>query len=178
MKPQSGTSTARSFFTALGARGVLCLLGGLWLFYQALDPLSTAAALLAAVLAADGAVTLWAGYRNFLKEYDWWPLLAQGVSSLLFALVILLWPQLEEQILGLLMACWALWQGLSALFLYRHRMAPRWYGALGVALSIVSGAMMWFWTRLEMAEAIPVLLAGFGLATFVGGIQGQRSLLT
>jgi uncharacterized membrane protein HdeD (DUF308 family) len=96
--------------------GLLYLLAGAAVFYDPLFAMRLATLWIAVMLWLSGVLRLWIGVRDGELAGAHF-VAASGLVSLLAAVLIGFgWPQNSPWVLGLLLACDLLWQGLTLLF--------------------------------------------------------------
>ena len=129
---------------AVGLRGVAAIVFGLVAFFAPGAPVLSLLIVFAALMLADGVLSLIAGVRSARRRERWGVLILQGIASLVAAAVAVLLPGLTMIAFVYLIAAWAVVSGvLSVVAAIRLRGDHgRWWMGLGGLISIVAGVLL------------------------------------
>lgn len=166
---QGAARTLRRAWWMLVLRGVLLLVLGLLLLFA---PLETVAALVWVVglfAIADGLVAIFQGLAG-RKQPGWGGWVAQGFISLVFGIVIVVWPQESLTVLFYLFALWLLVLGLVATigsFWVRRNGGGEW--AVLLAFGLVQ-SLFGVLLLTQPQTSLTFIAVIFGLFTAISGI--------
>lgn len=151
-------------------RGIAAILFGVLTFLMPGMALLTLVFLFGFYAIADGVLNIAAAFRrNGAGPQSWWTLLLEGVLGVLAGLVALFMPGLTALVLLYIIAAWAIVTGvleIAAAVRLRKLIRGEWVMALGGALSIVLGVLLWMFPG---AGALSVVL-WIGIYAVVFGV--------
>jgi uncharacterized membrane protein HdeD (DUF308 family) len=131
-------------------------------------------------LAVDGAFAIYAGMIRHDHGYALWPLVVEGALGIVFAAVILAFPDPMALALWYLIAVWALATGgfeiLAAVRLRRHYDGEPLLAGAGLA-SLLFGFIMVIWPRdamIALSWLVGVYAAVFGVIMLVFAARLRR----
>ena len=152
-------------------RGLALIVLGLLLMVEPLEVLRTLVVVFAIFLLVDGVVAVLQGLVNRDQQgWRWW--LVQGVIDVIFAVLIIAWPDVTALALFYLLVVWALVLGIAAIIgaaaLLRNRdLAWPWLLTVGL-LSTLFGLLLI--TKPQTAEGVlSVTVTVFGIYAFASG---------
>lgn len=162
---------------AVALRGVVGIIFGIAAFVVPGITLLTLVLLFAAYLLADGVLAIVAAVRAAREHQRWWPFAIEGIANIVAGIIAAAWPQLTALALMYLVAIWAIFTGIVALFggFQLGLGAPRWLLWLSGALSIILGifmitqpvlgvlALVWWIGAYALAFGVVLLAFGFWL---------------
>ena len=112
---------------------------------------------------------------------SWWLLLLRGIAAVAFGVLTFVWPQLSLLTLIMVYGVYALIDGVLALIaaIRGGGMVPRWWLALGGAVSILAAVVAFAWPGLT--ALVLVYLIGFwsilrGVLEIVGAIRLRNEI--
>ena len=152
-------------------RGLALIVLGLLLMVEPLEVLRTLVVVFAVFLLVDGVVAVLQGLVNRDQQgWRWW--LVQGVIDVVFAVLIIAWPDVTALALFYLLVVWALVLGIAAIIgaaaLLRNRdLAWPWLLTVGL-LSTLFGLLLI--TKPQTAGGVlSVTVTVFGIYAFASG---------
>jgi uncharacterized membrane protein HdeD (DUF308 family) len=129
---------------ALALRGLFAILFGLAAFAWPGVTLAALVLLFGAYALVDGVLAIVAGVRAAERHERWWPMLLEGVASVLAGVLTFAWPVITAVVLLYLIGFWALVTGVlkivSAVRVRRHlpgEVAQVLNGAVSVLFGLV-----------------------------------------
>ncbi len=135
---------ARSWWTLL-IRGIAAILFGILALIWPGLTLAVLVIFFGAYALVDGAFSIVAAFRRRKKDEDWWLLLLEGLTSLLFGILALTWPEITALVLLYFIAAWALVTGafeVAAAIALRKELEGEWMLILSGLASMIFGALM------------------------------------
>ena len=149
---------------ALALRGLIAILFGLAVLFWPGISLAVFILLFAAFALLDGIFALAAGFSK-----DGWPLLLEGLISILAAVVAILWPGIAIIAFVWLLAFWALATGIIEIIAainLRKVIKGEWLLVLGGILSIILGILLFVYPIAGIVALIWVM----GIYAIIFGI--------
>lgn len=112
---------------------------------------------------------------------SWWLLLLRGIAAVAFGVLTFVWPQISLLTLIMVYGVYALIDGVLALIaaIRGGGMVPRWWLALGGAVSILAAVVAFAWPGLT--ALVLVYLIGFwsilrGVLEIIGAIRLRNEI--
>lgn len=112
---------------------------------------------------------------------SWWLLLLRGIAAVAFGVLTFVWPQISLLTLIMVYGVYALIDGVLALIaaIRGGGMVPRWWLALGGAVSILAAVVAFAWPGLT--ALVLVYLIGFwsilrGVLEIIGAIRLRKEI--
>jgi uncharacterized membrane protein HdeD (DUF308 family) len=129
---------------AVGLRGVAAILFGLVALLAPGPALLSLIIVFAAVMLADGVLSLIAGFRSARRKERWGTLILQGVASLAAAAIAILMPGVTALAFVYLMAAWAIVSGVLSVVAAAKLRGDhgRWWLGFSGVLSVVAGILL------------------------------------
>jgi len=147
---------------ALALRGCLAILFGLAAFVLPGVTLAVLVMLFGAYTVIEGILAVVAGVRAAERHERWWPMVLEGIASVLAGLVTFGWPVITAVILLYVIAFWAVVTGVfkivSTIRIRRHLPGELVHGLNGV-ISVLFGLAL-------------LIMPGLGLLAIVWWIGG------
>jgi uncharacterized membrane protein HdeD (DUF308 family) len=147
---------------ALALRGVFAILFGLAAFALPGVTLAVLVLLFGAYAILDGVLAIVAGVRAAERHERWWPMLVEGVASVLAGVLTYAWPLITAVVLLYVIAFWALVTGIFkivAAIRLRQHLPGELVHALNGLVSILFGLFL-------------LVLPGAGVLALVWWIAG------
>ncbi len=135
---------ARNWWTLL-IRGIAAILFGILALIWPGLTLTVLVIFFGAYALVDGAFNIVAAFRRRKKDEDWWLLLLEGLSSLLFGVLALTWPEITALVLLIFIAAWALVTGafeVAAAIALRKELEGEWMLILSGLASMIFGTLL------------------------------------
>jgi len=146
----------------LGLRGALAILFGIAAFVLPSVTLAALVMLFGAYALIEGVLAVVAGVRAAERHERWWPMVLEGIASVLAGLVTFAWPVITAVVLLYVIAFWALVTGVfkivSTIRIRRHLSGELVHGLNGV-ISVLFGLAL-------------LIMPGLGLLAIVWWIGG------
>jgi uncharacterized membrane protein HdeD (DUF308 family) len=130
---------------ALALRGTVAILFGIFALLLPGVTIASLVMLFAAYALVDGVFAIVAGVRAAARHERWALLILEGLVDIAAGVVAFLWPGITVVVYVLVLATWAVVSGvlLLAAAFRLHVGQGRWWMALGGALSVVWGILLW-----------------------------------
>jgi uncharacterized membrane protein HdeD (DUF308 family) len=174
-------SLAKKIWIFAIVRGVLAIIFGLIAFFS---PIATAIAL-AIVIGAYAIVIGVFDIIEAIRQRGSSPMVLRivlGAVSILFGILVLVWPGMSLAILVIIVAVWAIITGiLQIMSSVRHRAVPNsgWvWGIIGGALSILFGILLLIWPDTGLVTIIWIIgiwAVVWGIILIVLGLQLRKA---
>jgi uncharacterized membrane protein HdeD (DUF308 family) len=153
---------------AVGLRGLLAVLIGLFALFNPLATIAGLIYLFAAYMLIDGVLAIIGAVRAISRHGHWGLLLVEGIADLAAAGVALAWPLMTLVVLIYLMAGWAIATGVFMLIATSRHPSHQgqWPMRIGAIVSILWGVLL---LVVPLAGAIVLTWWIAAYALFFGG---------
>ena len=170
------TSLSKNWWLVV-LRGILAILFGVSAFLWPGITWLTLILMFGVYAILDGLIAIWTAFSRTKESPRWWTFLVEGLLNIGAGVAALVWPDLATLVIIYMIAFWAVFTGIleiMAAIRLRHEITNEWFLALGGALSIGVGILL-FLQPAAGGLAIIWIIAGyalvFGILLLILGIR-------